>query len=237
MSRHVELDLNAQIYESGGFIFGKWKDCRIILYSDSRLDWFFDQTKLAGTLYLKDLRNFISFDGVSASAPQSKPFVPKLIKANLLFSVANDKSAKYYHWFLFESRREYHKFCDTVCLQIEKTRATKNSSSSPNFVILFVEKTRATKKSSSSRSPSVDSSKRKPRTNSSALPNRLRFLRGINGSQEGSVESRGSRETTPTTARKFIGGRIYGSQTPNPIRRILEKQQNTSSVDAMLDKL
>uniref|UniRef100_A0A914QFE7 PH domain-containing protein n=1 Tax=Panagrolaimus davidi TaxID=227884 RepID=A0A914QFE7_9BILA len=215
MSRHVELDLNAQIYESGGFIFGKWKDCRIILYSDSRLDWFFDQTKLAGTLYLKDLRNFISFDGVSASAPQSKPFVPKLIKANLLFSVATDKSAKYYHWFLFESRREYHKFCDTVCLQIEKTRATKKSSS---------------------RSPSVDPSKRKPRTNSSALPNRLRFLRGINGSQEGS-ESRGSRETTLTTTRKFIGGRIYGSQTPNPIRRILEKQQNTSAVDAMLDKL
>uniref|UniRef100_A0A7E4VEZ9 PH domain-containing protein n=1 Tax=Panagrellus redivivus TaxID=6233 RepID=A0A7E4VEZ9_PANRE len=190
-SRTVLLDVNAQLYESGGF-FGKWRDCRIILYSDSRLDWFFDSTKLAGSLILKDLSNHVSFDGVTAEAGRNKPFVPKLIRANLLFSVATDASAKYFHWFLFEDKNEYNQFCDTLSDLLGKTRVVKKSALS-------------------ARSPSVDPSKRKPRSRSAAPNRRLRFIRGgVNSDCRDS-------DTSDTNSVKMLYS--CGAATPTPIRR------------------
>ncbi|KAE9547909.1 hypothetical protein FO519_008878 [Halicephalobus sp. NKZ332] len=113
---------------------------------------FGTKKKLAGSINLIDVKDHVALDGLNTKGTQNKPFVPKLIRANLLFSVATDQMGKYFHWFLFETKSDYNEFCDAVCTLIGKIRIPRKAP----------------------RSPSVDPSKRKSRSRSAA-PNKYRL--------------------------------------------------------------
>ncbi|VDD90240.1 unnamed protein product [Enterobius vermicularis] len=123
------LKEGALLRYKGGLFGKKWKECYVVLYSDSTLCWYDRKgdSSPAGSVLLKDVVPYVCIGLLCDRMPVQRPKLPQGFSVHHLVGIGLDPRASKVYWFLFSSDSHLESWFTEIAKTLPKPNLPPNN--------------------------------------------------------------------------------------------------------------